>query len=177
MAALTALGQHEKRSNHLNTRNGQACAVLEVARTNRYGVRDFILIGLIFRHGLSVRSLIALRPAHVAEQSLMLCSSTGAWTRSCLHPTIAKALAEGGGCLGSGDDRLFRSQLGGAIKRQTINYIIETTSQKAGVPPFSPTELRHLCGYNMAAAGCAKTEVYKALGLSGKELVKRYFSQ
>ncbi len=175
MANFDTAGIRKQLPDHLILRNSDAFRLLQTARNNRYGLRDFVLIALLFRHGLSVRALIELRPEHVKNGYLVhrCFEKTCAYTP--LHPLIIRALPN---LLDETTPAplLFRSQQGGPIKRQAVNYIIEVSSRKANVAPFSPTELRHLCGYNLAAAGFSKTEIRNALSLSGNGHVNRYFA-
>lgn len=175
MANFDAAGIQKRLPDDLIMRNAEAISLLQAARSNRYGARDFVLLALILRHGLSVRALIGLRPRHLAQGHLVLEHKSSDPTRSRLHPSIKRMLPALIRCDTDRDSLLFQSQLGGPIKRQTVNYIVETTSQKAGVAAFSPTELRHLCGYNLAAAGHSKAEINVMLGLSGNGHVNRYF--
>jgi site-specific recombinase XerD len=166
---------HLNLPDHLQKRNDDAHALLNAALSNRYAGRDFVLMSLLFRHGLTVRNLIALRAENVAGARLLLPTGNGSRSTVQLHHSILDVLWKREIPLLGVSDLLLRSQLGGGLKRQAINYLLETTSSKAGIRPFSPTELRHLCGFNLAAAGSTVHELTQAFGLSEKSCVSRYF--
>lgn len=154
-------------------REQEARALMLAARSNRYGERDHLIIGLIYLHGLSIRDLVGLRAYDVDGAHLQLRRATAGDCVLKLNPSLAKLARSL--TTANVDHFLFRSQMGGALKRQAINYMIQITSEKIGVLPFSPSELRHLHGFNLAAEGRSEDEISTALGIVDKAHVQRYF--
>jgi site-specific recombinase XerD len=145
------------------------------ATTNRYALRDVLLIGLLYWHGLTVQDVIGLTNGQIEAGQLTFTRNNGIVINRILDPVLQQLVdnLEQGKYLATSS--IFPSQLGKAMDRQTVNYIIRQTSNKAKVDPFTPKELRHMRGHQLAADGLTAQEVANFLGLKTPRCAIRYF--
>jgi type 1 fimbriae regulatory protein FimB len=153
-AAYGTADGHERAKDFLS--QGEIAALLDSAKTGRHGVRDHLLLLVMFRHGLRVSEAIAVRRDEVDLDRARL------WVRrlkgglSVEQPIAADELRSFRRYLALREDSLpwlFISERGQPLTRQSVNYLIDVAATRAGLPPVHPHMLRHSCGFALANKG------------------------
>ena len=145
---------HERARNFLS--DTELDALLGAARKGRHGVRDYLLLLMMVRHGLRVSEAVRLR-----HQDLNL-KRARVWIRrlknglSVEHPVAGDELRAIKRYLHTRHDALpwlFVSERGQPMTRQSVNYLIGTAARRAGLGALHPHMLRHTCGFYLANQG------------------------
>jgi len=154
-----------------------ACSV-----TSRTGIRNRAMLTLLYRSGLRVSELLAIRPADVnlAKHSIRLGKTKAgrAQTRG-FHPKADDALArwlDTRKSLGlpSGAP-LFCTFDGGPMADQYVRNLLGRLAAKADVDKrVHPHGLRHSYAVELEAAGTPVTVISKLLGHSSVAVTSRY---
>ena len=130
--------------------------LLAAARSGRHGSRDYLMLLLMYRHGLRVSELIALRRAdldltsgHLWVQRLKRGLATSQPLAGDELRVLRRHLA------GRADPLswLFLSERGQPLTRQAVNYLLTRIAARAGLGAVHPHMLRHSCGHALAHAG------------------------
>lgn len=124
-------------------------------RTHRYGLRNYTLLFLIYRHGLRVSEAIDLRLSDLDLKSHRLQVrrlKNGLSTNHPLQSDEIKVLRTYLKAHPDLDDHLFVSERG-PMTRFAVTVICSLVSKLAGLPPVNPHMLRHSCGYFLANKG------------------------
>jgi type 1 fimbriae regulatory protein FimB len=144
--AAAAADAHERGKDFLS--DSEISVLLDAAKAGRHGIRDYLLILAMFRHGLRVSEAIGLRRDEVDLDHARL------WIRrlknglAVEHPIAGDELRAIKRYLAIRRDALpwlFVSEREQPLTRQSVNYLIAMAARRAGLPPVHPHMLRHSC--------------------------------
>lgn len=126
------------------------------SRSSRHGVRNHLLLMMMYRHGLRVSEAITIKLSDVDLKRSRL------WVRrlknglSVEQPIPGDELRAIKRYLKQRDDQLpwlFISEREQPMTRRSVNYLIEAAAQRAGLDGVHPHMLRHSCGFYLADQG------------------------
>lgn len=152
--AELAADAHERGRDYLGL--AQIDKLLAATRACRHGVRDYLLILMMFRHGLRVSEAVTLRRNHVDLAQSRLWVSRLKRGLSVEHPIEGDELRAIRRWFGQREDRLpwlFVSEREQPMTRQAVNYILSAAGERAGLGHVHPHMLRHSCGFALANRG------------------------
>lgn len=130
--------------------------LLAAARRGRHGVRDHLLILLMFRHGLRVSEAITLRRTDADLEQARIWIARLKNGLSVEQPLAGDELRALRRWFASRDDALpwlFVSERRQPLSRQAVNYIVARSGERAGLGRVHPHMLRHSCGFALANRG------------------------
>lgn len=151
----------------------QAIALVERPDASPLGLRDRLVLELLYGAGLRVSELTGLRPHDVdAEQALVRCTGKGGYERVVPTGTQAVAaleryLARGRPFLGrqQARDALIVNARGGRLSRQGVFEIVRRHAVACGLPEWvTPHALRHAFATHLVEGGCDLRTVQELLG-------------
>lgn len=151
----STVDEHERRHRDFLTQ-AETTRLLNSAKTGRFGIRDYAMLLLAFRHGLRVSELIGVRTSDIdldAGRIWVKRVKDGLSTNQPLQGDELRALR---GYLRTRTDNLpwlFLSSQGGQMTRQNMNYLIKQAGAKSGLGHVHPHMLRHSCGHVLADKG------------------------
>jgi integrase/recombinase XerD len=145
------------------------------------GIRNRALLTLLYRSGLRVSEILAVRPSDVdlAKHSIRLLDTKSghAQTRG-FHPSADDALArwlDTRKALGIKNGRLFCTLEGGPVSDDYVRGLLKRLARKAGIEKrVHPHGLRHTFAVELEAAGTPVTTISKLLGHSSVAVTARY---
>lgn len=149
-----AADRHERDKDYLG--DGAIAALLDAAKAGRHGIRDHLLLLVMFRHGLRVSEAVDLRRDELDLDQARL------WVRrlkgglSVEQPIAGDEQRAIKRHLATRTDALpwlFISERDHPLTRQAVNYLIATVATRAGLVGVHPHVLRHSCGFALANKG------------------------
>ena len=151
--------------------------LLAAAKDNRHGMRDTLLLLMMYRHGLRVTEAIKLRLDAVNLKQSSLWVKRIKNSLSTQQPISGDELRAIKRYLATRTDRLpwlFVSERGHELTRQAVNYIVRTAGRRAGLGHVHPHMLRHSCGYYLANKGVDFRTTQDFLGHRDPKHTTRY---
>lgn len=147
------------------------------------GIRNRALLTLLYRSGLRVSEMLALRPGDVnlAAHTVRVLHGKGdkATTRG-FHPTATDALARWMDIrktLGLRNGPLFCTLPGGALHAQYVRGLLHRLAAKADVDKrVHPHGLRHTFAWELEQAGAPVSVISALLGHSSIAVTARYLN-
>ena len=146
--------QHERDKDFLTA--GEIDRLLTAAKQGRHGVRNHLIILMMFRHGLRVSEAVTVKIDDVDLKRSCL------WVRRLKNGLSVEQPIPGDGLraikryLKTRDSQLpwlFVSERGQPLTRQGVNYMIDAAAARARLPKLHPHMLRHSCGFYLADQG------------------------
>jgi type 1 fimbriae regulatory protein FimB/type 1 fimbriae regulatory protein FimE len=168
----TSTGEREYlRTNEIN-------AMIRAAKkVGRHGIRDGGIILLMFRHGLRTAELVALKWTQIDLAGGYIEVHRVKNGRDSIHPLRSPELRALRQIQRDYTDTsyVFVSERKAPLSTRTIRHIIARAGESAGIPfEVHPHQLRHGCGYYLAAQGHDTRAIQDYLGHKNIHHTVRY---
>jgi integrase/recombinase XerD len=145
------------------------------------GIRNRALLTLLYRSGLRVSEILAVRPSDVdmnKHSIRLLDTKSGQPQTRGFHPSADDALArwiDTRKALGAGGKRLFCTLAGTPLSDDYVRGLLRRLGAKAGISKrVHPHGLRHTFAVELEDAGTPVTVISKLLGHSTVAVTARY---
>jgi site-specific recombinase XerD len=166
---------HERGKDFLNA--SEVDRLLEGAKQCRHGVRDYLLLLMMYRHGLRVSEVVRLRRDLVDLKKARLWVQRTKNGLSVEHPIAGDELRAIKRYLASRTDRLpwlFVSERCQPFTERAVYYLVRIAGEHADLPDVHPHTLRHSCGYYLADRGTDLRTMQDYLGHRDPRHTVRY---
>jgi site-specific recombinase XerD len=144
---------HERRRDFLTPR--EIDRLLDASKLGRHRDRDFLIVLLLYRHGLRASELCGMRRDDLSLEEARVWVSRLKNGRSTNRPLYGDELRALRRYLSSRTDTLpwlILNERGGQMTRHGVFYLIRMIAKRAGLSAH-PHTLRHSCGYALADRG------------------------
>ena len=159
-------------------RTSEINAMIRAAKkVGRHGVRDGAIILLMFRHGLRTSELVALKWTQIDLAGGYIEVHRVKHGRDSTHPLRSPELRALRSLQRDYTDTsyVFVSERKAPLSTRSIRHIIARAGELARIPfPVHPHQLRHACGYYLAARGHDTRSIQDYLGHKNIHHTVRY---
>ena len=159
-------------------RDYEVLAMIQAAKkVGRHGVRDGAIILLMFRHGLRSAELVALKWLQIDLVGGYIEIRRAKHGHDSIHPLRSPELRALRQILKSYPDTqyVFVSERKAPLSTRSIRHIVARAGENAGLPlKVHPHQLRHACGYYLAARGHDTRAIQDYLGHKNIHHTVRY---
>jgi site-specific recombinase XerD len=150
-SAVKAVDAHEREKDYLTP--AEVDRLLEAAKRGRHGARDYVLLLVIYRHGLRVSEATGMRLSQLDVKTSHLSVKRLKGSLSTQQPVAGDTLRALKRYLATRKDDqpwLFVSERKMQLTRQAVAYITAEAGKRAKLGHIHPHMLRHSCGYRLA---------------------------
>ncbi len=146
-----ATNSHEKGKDYLS--DSEMKTFLEASKKTRYPKRNYLLLLMMYRHGLRVSEAISLKKSDVNLKDSRVWINRLKGGLSTEHPISGNELRAIKRYLNAREDNLpwlFVNERGLPLTRQAVSYIVKAIGAKVNIDNIHPHTLRHSCGFYLA---------------------------
>jgi site-specific recombinase XerD len=146
-------------------------------KIGRHGVRDSTIILLMFRHGLRTAELVALKWTQIDLVGGYIEVRRAKHGHDSIHPLRSPELRALRQIQRDYPDTnyVFVSERKTPLSTRSVRHILARTGELAGISfPVHPHQLRHACGYYLAASGHDTRAIQDYLGHKNIHHTVRY---